>query len=230
MLKLSIIISVLDSHEVVRRQILNFRRMTLPNEVEIILVDDGSSPPIDGNPYCHNLRIIQTNDQRAWSQPCARNYGAAYSVGEYLLMTDIDHILSKEAILSSCLFNGDKMMFPREWGILDSEGCLSQKMSNLAQYGLKLKQPSNGLSAGCHTNTFTIRRKIFEELCGYNEKFCGKYGGDDVDLSNRYGELHKLGKVSRHVIGPKIYVYPDPRQDVMGIFHQLRQNKTKGGK
>jgi len=45
--KLSIIIPVLNSHEIVRRQIEHFRKMNLPDDVELIIVDDGSDPPLE---------------------------------------------------------------------------------------------------------------------------------------------------------------------------------------
>ena len=43
-MRLSIIIPVLNSHEVVRRQLLHFERIGLPPDTELILVDDGSDP------------------------------------------------------------------------------------------------------------------------------------------------------------------------------------------
>jgi len=46
-IKLSIIIPVLNSHEIVRRQIAHFKKMNLPDDVELIIVDDGSDPPLE---------------------------------------------------------------------------------------------------------------------------------------------------------------------------------------
>jgi len=45
--RLSIIIPVLNSHEIVRRQIEHFKKMDLPDDVELIIVDDGSDPPLE---------------------------------------------------------------------------------------------------------------------------------------------------------------------------------------
>jgi len=228
--KLSIIISVLDSHEVVRRQILHFRKMNLPEEVEIIIVDDYSTPAIKADVCCNNLNIIRTEDKRSWSQPCARNFGAKRAEGTTLLMTDIDHVLSKVAVNAALEFDGDKMMFRRQWAVLDESGDIKQDKSILKEYGLADQLYQKGLNAGSHYNTFCIRRDIFNLLGGYDERFCGKYGGDDTDFSDRYGKLYKQGKCSRHVVGPDIFVFPNPQLDVMGIFHKLRQNKTKGGR
>ena len=46
-IRLSIIIPVLNSHEIVRRQIEHFKKMDLPDDVELIIVDDGSDPPLE---------------------------------------------------------------------------------------------------------------------------------------------------------------------------------------
>jgi len=46
-IKLSIIIPVLNSHEIVRRQIEHFKKMDLPDDIELIIVDDGSDPPLE---------------------------------------------------------------------------------------------------------------------------------------------------------------------------------------
>jgi len=46
-MKLSIIIPVLNSHEIVRRQIEHFRKMDLSDDVELIIIDDGSDPPLE---------------------------------------------------------------------------------------------------------------------------------------------------------------------------------------
>src|SRR2546426_1045460 len=45
MMKLSLIVSVLESYEVVRRQLLHLERLLTP-ECELMLVDDGSSPSL----------------------------------------------------------------------------------------------------------------------------------------------------------------------------------------
>lgn len=231
MYKLSIIIAVLNSHEIFSRQIKYLKSLKLPSDIEIIVIDDGSSPRLHPPVYLENLSIYQSNDTRPWSQPCARNTGAQLAHSFILLMTDIDHILSRESILIARDFKGDKMMFPRDWAILTEAGRLSQIYEDLFEWGLtKELYLKRGLQAGMHENTFAMRRAIFLDLLnGYDEKFCGKYGGDDTDLSRRYGQLHKQGLVSRHILGPKIYVYPDPNKDIKKVFHGLRRGEKKIG-
>jgi len=234
--KLSIIIAVLDSHEIVKRQLLHFAKMKFHwEDVEFILVDDGSKPPIEkyvsqylakhpGNPIKLNYGFFETGDERKWSQPCARNYGARIARSQRLLMTDIDHVLSKEAIEFCMESNEDKVMFPRQWAVLDENGGINQSHHILNKYGLPHKiYEERGLNGGMHHNTFMIKKSLFEQLGGYDESFCGKYGGDDTDFSYRYSQMYKEGKAKRHVLGPFIYVFPDPNRDVQKIFHGLRR-------
>jgi predicted glycosyltransferase involved in capsule biosynthesis len=223
-MKLSIIIAVLDSHEVFERQVLHFGKMELPEDVEVIFVDDGSFPALTLPKRFPNIKLLYTNDTRPWSQPCARNFGAEFAKGEFLFMTDIDHILSKTAILFSRAANVDKIVYSRYWAILDEYGEINQDAETLFEYGLDKKlYKERKLHAGSHANTFTIRKTVFEMLNGYDESFCGKYGGDDTDFSGRYSYLCRVEKKCKpHIHGGDIFVYPDPRRDVKGVFHKLR--------
>lgn len=253
-MKISIIIAVLQSYDIIKRQLIYFIDMvkkdkSLMGKFEMIIIDDGSEPSIfyelsknllkleniiteiDKNRYTiidvenfiFPFKIIETHDKIPWTQPRARNIGAMYAQGEYLLMTDIDHIITKDAIESSFIFSGDKMVFPRKYAILNEKGDITRDKNELISYGCK----ENDLEIiSSHANTFTIKRCIFCDLLkGYDEKFCGKYGGDDTDLNKRYGELHYKGLVKRHNVGPMIYVFPDPSKDVKQVFHDLRRRK-----
>jgi glycosyltransferase involved in cell wall biosynthesis len=226
-MQLSIIIAVLESYEVVRRQLLHFKNMRPPSNVEILIVDDGSDPPIlDFVELDYNTSIVATEDKRPWSQPCARNTGAEISRGSYLLFTDIDHILSKAAIMDARKGGYDKMNFHRKWGILQKNGTVSQETKTLFEYGLpQVVWDKQGLHGGSHPNTFSIRREIFlDMLHGYDERHCGRYGRDDVDFNKRYSHLcRELKVVEPHVLGAPIYVYPSAREDVKEVFHNIRR-------
>lgn len=235
-MKVSIIIAVYNSHKIVVRQLRHFKKMNLPNDVEFIIVDDGSDPPLNyENCGLRNLRIIYTNDKRPWTQGIARNIGAKEAKGEYLLMTDIDHIITKEAIEAVRNFDGDKMTFFRYFGIFDRRGNLITDADTLLQFGMHPRYIRRKLCGGMHTNTFAIKKSVFEMMKGYNKNFCEfrfHAGGkvcmsEDRDFALRWGRLDKRKKVKPDVLGPNIYFYPTGRFHVTGdnnpggLFHSL---------
>ncbi len=235
-MRTSIIINILNSHEAVRRQILYFRKMNLPEEVEIIFVDDGSNPPLQlPEVPLKNFTILATNDKRPWTQGLARNMGARFASGEYLMMTDIDHIFSKESIEASLTFTGDKMAFIRYYGILDENGNLITDIDKLIEFGLHPGRLTGrrGISAGSHGNTFTIRRSVFFELGGYKERHCvgmmhqGKRKGEDSFFNWAYTKNSIAGRYKLKETGPNIYMFPIGKFHVTGdenphgLFHSL---------
>ncbi|MBU1110791.1 glycosyltransferase family 2 protein [Patescibacteria group bacterium] len=232
-MKLSIIIAVYNSHGVIERQMKFFSKLQLPDDIEFILVDDGSSPRHEGYSL-KNLKIIYTNDKRPWTQGLARNRGVKESSGEYILMTDADHILSYEAIMDSYNFTGDKMIFPRFLAVLDEDGCLTQEKQVLKDYGIDESRftSKRGLYASYHGNTFCMKKSTFENLGGYPEKAC-TYGhhatskkGEDSYFNTRWNHYAvKYGL--KPIVGSKIYIFPIGRYNVnydlnpKGLFHSL---------
>lgn len=222
-MKGSIIIAVLESYEIVRRQVLWFSRwMRRYPDWELLIVDDGSDPEIPMvTDAAFRYQLVRTYDTRPWTQPCARNLGAQIARGEWLLMTDIDHIITEDAVrATNAAIDQDKIHFLRRPGVLDEEGALVTQPDVLVQYGC---DPAATTRVDSHYNTFAIRANVFREMKGYDPKFCGKYGGDDTDFHRRYGTLHAEGRARRTPAATAgIYVYPDPRRDVRKVFHRLR--------
>ncbi len=236
-MKLTIIIAFYNSHGAVERQVKHFSQMNLPDDIEFVFVDDGSNPPHHLEDYnLKNLHLIHTNDKRPWTQGLARNIGYKKSKGEYLLMTDIDHILSKEAIMDSYNFTGDKMIFPRYFGVLLEDGTLSQEPKVLKRYGLDMNRlkTKRGLYASVHGNTFTMKKSTFRALGTYDPKHC-LYGhhaagnkGEDSVLNRRWNHYAAKNNITL-VVGSPIYMFPIARYHITGnknphgLFHNLSQ-------
>lgn len=216
-MKLSVVISVYQSHEIVRRQLLHFKKLNLP--IEVIIVDDNSNPPIEG-------ATIRTNNEMAWTQGLGRNAGAKIAKGEYIFFTDIDHILSEEALKDALNFTGNKMIFRRRIAVLDSEGNIRQDHKTLRAWGYV----GRDLDASVHGNTFVIKKSIFDELGGYDRGIVGYHpkhkGGDDVYFNAKWNRAYRGVKP---VVGHDIYVFPLGRfnefgdLNVFGMFHDLSQ-------
>jgi len=219
--KLSIIIPVLNSHEIVRRQIEHFKKMDLPNDVEIIIVDDGSDPPLEGE----GVEIIQTNDTRPWTHPKARNIGAAKATGDCFLFTDIDHVVAKPAVEFGRDYKYDYGRFKRELGILDEEGNLTQDPEMLIEWGVPGTKAYGNLGIGCHIMSQYIKADVFKQTGGFREKLTKHPTHDDGNMKTR---LKKMGLTKcPDNERPIIYMIPNGRfageknANPHGYFHDL---------
>ena len=219
--KLSIIIPVLNSHEIVRRQIEHFKKMNLPDDVEVIIVDDGSDPPLEGD----GVEIIATGDTRPWTQPKARNLGAAQARGATLLFTDIDHVITREAVDFGRAFPYDYGRFYRNLGVLDEGANLTQDPKVLMEWGVPEEKALGSLHIGCHVMSQYIKAEVFAKTGGFREKLGRHPTHDDGDMKrklNRNG-FSKCPDDER----PVIYMIPngryagDENANPHGYFHSL---------
>lgn len=234
-MKLSIIIAVLNSHEIVRRQFLFWSKMQLPDGVEFILVDDGSDPPILYPEIpVKNLTIHQTNDFRPWTVSLARNKGAELAKGEYIIMTDIDHILVQETILQAYEFTGDRRYFQRYFGFLTEDGNFSQDGKTLLEYGLTKEFQRRNFKAPVHGDSFLMRKELFFKAGGYRLDDIIKYPPmGETHFRAAYRALQESGQVTTDEFKPNIYLIPngyycgDVDANPFGLFHTLTRERNK---
>jgi hypothetical protein len=215
---LSIIISVLDSHEVVRRQQKHFAEIDPTGKAELIIIDDGSDPPL-GLDY-------ETNNKQSWTWPAARNFGARIANGTHLLMMDIDYILTQEALNFALEFDGDRMFFVRQFGILNKDGHLRTDKKTLLEYGLKEKHLTSTNFWKGHRNNFVIRKSLFEEMGGYNEEIApySQIDGPDSSFKRVWNRFLREGKADDYTgYRPTLYIFPNGRfcEKDSGLFHKL---------
>jgi predicted glycosyltransferase involved in capsule biosynthesis len=218
MKSLSLIVSVLESYEVVRRQLLHLENI-LTSDCELIMVDDGSEPSLqatcDSVDKTFDFLLHFTHDRRPWTQPRGRNIGASLARGNKLLFFDIDHIVTAEIVQTCLTYAGDKMHWLRRPGMLDEEGNVVVDRRALIEHGLTDDSPS------VHLNSFMIRKDLFDLVGGYDERFCGRYGGDDMDFNQRYQRLCQAGLAKQEEVFSQGYVFPNPNKDLKRLFHSL---------
>jgi len=212
----------LDSHEIVRRQLLHYNRMDLPDSVEILFVDDGSDPPLDGD---RRVTVHRTNDTRKWTEHIARNKGAQLACGEYLLMIDIDYIVPRETILRAIEFNGERMEFDRRFGGLDEEGKLDTSIQTLAAWGLLPKWQRRRTPN--HRSQYLMHKSLFDKIGGYREDRWGKAhprgGGAGQEFFHKWLRLNIPLPEER----PVVYMFPNGKycgnvdSNPFGLFHSL---------
>lgn len=229
----SIICSVYNSHKIFQQQMIYLARVLkgLDDKVEVIFIDDGSEPPLTQiysdciiettKHQFNNFKLLYTYSKKPWNQPAGRNLGARYAKGNYLLMFDLDHIISRNAVIELLNFQDDMMKWLRMTAVLINGKLNWDKRKLIHEYGFKpwLKN----VKSGC-PNMFGIQKDIFNTLRGYDEKFCGKYGGDDTDFFRRFRKAG--GTVTNGEA--LVYIYPNPR--INNDFHNLHRYAKEVGR
>jgi len=233
-MKVSIIIPVLNSHEVVRRQILHFARMNLPDDVEVIIMDDGSDPPLESDSGV--VTVHQTGETRPWTSSIARNRAAKFAKGRNFFMADVGYIIPKKAIMEAREFTGQKMQCVREFGVLDEDGAFTQDRDVLLAYGLlESRYNERGPRVPPHPNVFVMNRDIFWKLGGYNEKLVLSKPypqGEDNRFRGAWSKWQKAGKGQVDTHRPMVYLFPrgqfcgDVDYNPHGLFHTLSRKTS----
>ena len=217
----------LDSHEVVRRQLMWFDSWMKPfsKKWDLIIVDDGSVPEISiTSPKNFTARVIHIPPHpEKWTQPRARNIGAkAAQTSEFFFFADIDHILTPKALDDANRFTGDWLMFPRKTGILNGEGKLLTSETDLLQFGAHKSEfiPRHKVPI----STCLIRKSVHEMIGEFNEALMGWYAPEDRDYRDRYNKHTHNGRCKPPETSQSvIYVFPNPKADRQKLFHSLRR-------
>lgn len=144
----------------------------LKSRIEVIVIDDGSPeaaidvPRPEGLPALTIGRLADVADPFTppWRQDAARNRAAYEARGEWLFLSDMDHVLpadSARALLQRCDFGTDvvysfhRLDAPRLTPKRDKQGNLHP-----------------------HPNTYAMRKSRYWAIGGYDEDCCGIYGTD----------------------------------------------------
>lgn len=138
-------------------------------QLSVILIDDGSPEPAidvprpDGLP---KLSIYRVLEDRPWHQHAARNLGAHVASDGWMLLTDMDHVLSVD--------NGFKLI--KNLHKLEKHGCYMLDRYEADTGALTMQ---NGRHKP-HPNSFVLTRETFWRIGGYDEDYCGVYGTDGL--------------------------------------------------
>jgi len=217
-MKISIVIPVLNSHEVLRRQLL-YMEGFIQGDTEIIIVDDGSDPPLEYSGKLP-LKFIRTNDTRPWTWALARNRGAREATGEWLVMFDLDHIITPELLDTVRGYDGDKVGFSRQFGVLTEEGKLSQDIDTLIKYGFpKERLRRKGLKITALPNNFAMKKKVFWDIGGYREDLVERPypQGEDRNFKKSWCNWERENNGKYYEIRPITYMFPNGYK--CGDFH-----------
>jgi hypothetical protein len=142
-------------------------------QIEIVIVDDGSPEPAVAVPFgagagtLPEISIYRITEDRPWHQHAARNLGAHVARAPWLLLTDMDHMLTAE--------NAEALI--KRLGKLDPGTAYFLNRIE-ADTGLPTLGGDNRPKP--HPNSFVMTRDLYWEAGGYDEDYCGIYGTDGL--------------------------------------------------
>jgi GT2 family glycosyltransferase len=160
-MKISVIIPTHDRFDSLCRTIDSIRRQKLTTEIEIIVIDDASNPPIP--PLDRDIKLLRFD--RNVGACVGRNAGVKASTGEVLLFIDDDAETVDEHGLSRVI----------DWFATNPKlGALGFRQLTSEQQ-VHYMQPANS-DVAVYTGVFfaygcAIRREAFELVGGLNEEF-----------------------------------------------------------
>lgn len=140
----------------------------LKGRFEIVLVDDGSPEPAAGVSRPQGLpalRIYRVKEDRPWHQHAARNIGAHEASPGWLLLTDMDHVLSMVSAAALAM-RIDRLDAGTAYTLDRVEADTGKPTLNVEG------RPKP------HPNSFVMTRDLYWRIGGYDEDFCGIYGTD----------------------------------------------------
>lgn len=131
-------------------------------QVSVAIVDDGSprNPALDvlkAKPSKVKVRLWRVLENKPWNQHGARNLAAKAIGGDgWLLMTDIDHLLEAP----------------------DALKVVRASLKPVHHYTFDRVSLPDRAPYKRHCNTFLVTRGAYWNAGGYDEDYCGTYGGD----------------------------------------------------
>lgn len=165
---LSIVITYYNNPKMMDKQIANICSMPIHvlRNIELIIVDDGSRvSPLSLSETTTEQKVglsitgFRITKDKPWNQHAARNIGVKHALAEFVLLTDVDHLLNED--LLGHLVNKINAQ------ALDKHACFFLRRQNTS--GQKLKS---------HVNSFVVSQKCYWSVRGYDERLTGMYGTD----------------------------------------------------
>lgn len=155
----SLVMPYYDNPGMLREQYASIRLLApaLRDLLGVVIVDDGSpnSPAFPEEIGCP-LQIYRIKEDVRWNQDAARNIGVRHAENNWVLMTDIDHVVPPATWERLLLRDHDK--------------------NNVYTFG-RVSAPELAPYKP-HPNTWFMTKEKFDECGGYDERFAGYYGTD----------------------------------------------------
>ncbi|BEM54859.1 hypothetical protein SME20J_35460 [Serratia marcescens] len=174
----------------------------LREQVEFVIVDDGSPIEYDVPQTDLNLTLLRIHDDIRWNQGGARNLGVVYAKSDKIVMTDLDHEIPEHTL----------------WYMVN------HKNPGRVFYKLKRKNDNSGMYKA-HSNIFFMSRARFLRFYGYDEEYSGCHGAEDY----RFVKFQKYhGSQQKHL--PSKYFCTERDINREDSYHSLTREQDANKK
>lgn len=224
MTKLSVIIPVYNRPEEIVELLDSLTMQPLKNEIEVIVVDDGSSQPCESEieHFKKQLNLKYIYQQNA-GPGIARNNGAKIAEGEYVIFFDSDCVLPSDYLTKTFEHLAHEPLDC--FGGPDKAHKFFTPIQKAISYSMTSILTTGGIRGGkkkmdkFYPRSFNlgVRRDVFEELGGFSDM---RYG-EDIDFSMKVHENgYKLGLID------ETFVYHKRRNTFKSFFKQVFSSGT----
>jgi hypothetical protein len=131
--------------------------------IHVIVVDDGSptAPACDAlqsipRPAVASIQVWRMLTDVAWNQDACRNLGVRHAPTEWLLLTDMDHLVPEPT-----------------WRRLTRESLSKRTVYRFGRVSAPAMDPYKR-----HPNSWALTKRTFWDCGGYDERLAGNYGTD----------------------------------------------------
>lgn len=184
--EVTLVLAYYDNPQMLDLQLMRLSLLPadLRAQIHLAVTDDGSPrwpAQISTDPGLASVQLFRITVDVRWNQDAARNLAAAHAPTPWLLLTDMDHLVTEEAwrrVIEGPLNPWTVYRFSRQ-SITSDRLPLGPK--DLAPY-----KP--------HPNSWCMTRATFDRIGGYDEALAGYYGtdGDFRDRVRRSAQVEML--------------------------------------
>ncbi len=188
--KVSVVIPAFNAQQTIVHAIQAVLAQTYPGDIEVIVVDDGSTDRTAE--IVQSFREVKYVRQDNAGPASARNKGSSVGRGQFIFFTDSDCIAHRnwiEKILKG--FTDDQIsVVCGSYGIANPQSMLARLIHREILYRHQFLMPRFPKAFGSYN--FCVRRSVFAEAGGFDETY-RRASGEDNDLSYRI--LKKGGRI-----------------------------------
>lgn len=158
------------------------------DQIGVVIVDDCSpkAPAFVEDLLGIPLQLYRLRKDVRWNQDACRNIGVSHAENNWVLLTDMDHLVPEAT-----------------W-----HACIMRKLDPAVVYQFNRVSAPDHSPYKMHPNSWLMTRKMYDAIGGYDEAFAGLYGTDS-DFRERVRKVTTIVMLKEVLIRVPRQVIPD---------------------